>query len=180
MLHVKASCFQSMQDVIMYFTYVSPHGSKIYNNLEENNGIILLENKIADIKFQYPNCFFFLAGDFNARTKDFFDFIPKDDLLYIFGDTDYESDEFDILRKNKDSETYDHFGISLVELCCTFDMHIINGRLFDNTEGNFTCLANDGASVVDYNIASSKLFSYISYLNIEDRDETVHFPVYCQ
>lgn len=47
-------------------------------------------------------------------------------------------------------------------------------------EGNFTCIANDGASVVDYNIASSKLFSKISYFNIEDRDQSVHFPVKCQ
>ena len=34
--------------------------------------------------------------------------------------------------------------------------------------------------MVDYNIASSNLFPYISYFNIEDRDESVHFPVYCQ
>ena len=59
-------------------------------------------------------------------------------------------------------------------------MHFINGRLFDDSEGNFTCIANDGASVVDYNIASSKLFSKISYFNIKDRDESVHFPTNCQ
>ena len=34
--------------------------------------------------------------------------------------------------------------------------------------------------MVDYNIASSKLFSKISYSTIDDRDESVHFPIYCQ
>ena len=82
-------------------------------------------------------------------------------------------------RKNKDNRS-NLFGTTLAELCCIFDMHIINGCLFDVSEGNFTCIANDGASVVDYNIASSNLFSKISYFTIEDHDESVHFPIYCQ
>ena len=178
-LHFKSSGFLNMQDTVLYFAYVSPQGSTVYNNLTENNGIVLLESNITDIKFQYPDSYFFLAGDLNARSKDFIDYIPKDDLQYIFGETNYEYDDFDMQRKNKD-DTYNLFGITLVELCCTFDMHFINGRLFDDSEGNFTCIANDGASVVDYNIASGKLFSKISYFNIEDRDESVHFPINCQ
>ena len=59
-------------------------------------------------------------------------------------------------------------------------MHIINGRLLGDQDGNFTCIANNGASVVDYNIASSKRFAKISIFSIEDRDESVHFPVHCQ
>ena len=34
--------------------------------------------------------------------------------------------------------------------------------------------------MVDYNIASSKLFAKISNFSIEDRNESIHFPVYCQ
>ena len=52
----------------------------------------------------------------------------------------------------------------------------INVRLFDESDGNYTCTANDGASVVDYNIASSDLFPRVSYFNLENRDESVHFP----
>ena len=40
--------------------------------------------------------------------------------------------------------THNAFGLSLVELCCAFDIHIMNGILFDDTEGNFTCFANNG------------------------------------
>ena len=99
----KSSMFLNMQDTIMYFAYVSPQGSSIYNNLNENNGIVLLESNITDIKFQYPDSYFFLAGDLNARSKDFIDYIPKDDIQYVFGETSYESDEFDLQRQNKDS-----------------------------------------------------------------------------
>ena len=132
-----------MQDTVMYFAYVSPQGSTIYNNLNEKNGIVLLESNIADVKFRYPDSYFFLAGDLNARTKDFIDFIPNDDLQYVFGETNYESDDFDMKRSNKNG-VYNVFGISLAELCCTFDMHIMNGRLFGDQDDNFTCIANNG------------------------------------
>ena len=176
----KGSIFQSIKDIILYFAYVSPQGSRIYDNLPENNGILLIENNLNEIKVEYPDCCFFLAGDLNARTRDFKDFIPRDDLQYVFGDTDYERDDFDIPRRNKDIETFNQFGQSLVNLCCTFNVHIINGRLYDDTDGNYTCTANDGTSVVDYNIASSDLFPRVSYFNVENRDESVHFPLHCQ
>lgn len=60
-----------MQDIILYFAYVSPQGSRIYDNLVENNGILLIENNMNEIKVDYPDCCFFLAGDLNARTRDF-------------------------------------------------------------------------------------------------------------
>ena len=68
----------------------------------------------------------------------------------------------------------------MVDLCCTFNVHIINGHLYDDTDSNYTCTANDGTSVVYYNIASSDLFPHVSYFNVENRDESVHFPLHCQ
>ena len=79
----KGSIFQSMQDIILYFVYVSPQGSRIYDNLAENNGILLIENNLNEIKVDYPVYCFFLAGDFNAGTRDFKDFIPRDDNIAI-------------------------------------------------------------------------------------------------
>lgn len=79
----------------------------------------------------------------------------------------------DIPRKNKDIEVFNQFGPSLVDLCCIFNFHILNGRLHDDSDGIYTCTANDGASVVDYSMASSELF------NVENRDESVHFPLHC-
>ena len=101
-------------------------------------------------------------------------------ISYIFGDdVNYPSDFFSIPRNSKDGN-YNRFGLSLIELCCSYDIHTLNGRLFNDIVGNFTCFANNGASIVDYMIVSSNLFKYISDFKIDDKDSSVHFPLNCQ
>ena len=58
-------------------------------------------------------------------------------------------------------------------------MHTLNGRLFNDTEGNFTCIANEGASIVDYMIASTHLFQFIT-VGIDDMDWYVHLLLFCK
>ena len=95
----------------------------------------------------------------------FLDFIPNDNLDIVFGNNvDYDNDNFEMLRNNRDCIRYNNYGKSLVELFCCNNMHIINGRLHDDVRGNYTCIIHNGASVMDYNIASSDIFPYISYL----------------
>ena len=121
-----------------------------------------------------------LAGDFNSRTSNLHDFIAKDNLDFILGrDAYYESDDFDLERKSKDLCT-NSFGLSLLQLCKTYAIHIFNGRLHQDQEGEFTCTANEGASVVDYIIASTCLFNICSFFEIGERTESVHFPVICE
>ena len=164
----------------MYFAYVPPEGSSIYDNGEQN-GILILDNNIIDIRSEYQDCFFFLAGDLNSRTTDFLDFIPNDNLDIVFGkNVDYDNDNFEMHRNNLDCNRYNNYGKSLVELCCCNNMHIINGRLHDDVRENYTCITHNGASVVDNYIASSDLFPNISYFCTENRDEFIHFPLNCQ
>ena len=173
------SLFQHVNDVVFIFSYVSPENSPIYDE-NDNNGIDILNININNIIAEYPNTDLFLSGDLNSRIKDFKDFIPDDDISFIFGnDVDYPSDNFTIPRNSKD-EKYNRFGLSLIELCCTYDVHTLNGRLFSDIDGNFTCFANNGASIVDYMIASSSLFKYITDFRIGDKDSSVHFPLHCQ
>ena len=68
----------------------------------------------------------------------------------------------------------------MTDFCRIFDLHIMNGRLYDDVDGNFTCAANDGASTVDYNISNTDLFKKCSYFSIENRTESDHFPIFCQ
>ncbi|MCG8044707.1 MAG: endonuclease/exonuclease/phosphatase family protein [Candidatus Thiodiazotropha taylori] len=175
-LLLKADTFNRNEDLIMFFTYVAPENSPIYT--DEDNGIFLLKEKISEIVAEYPTAEIFIAGDLNARIGNLQDYIPSDDLEVIFGDTDYPSDPFDMQRHSKD-ETYNRFGISLLELCCIFNVHVLNGRLFDDKNGEITCVANNGSSIVDYILASTTLFDSFLNFQIGSADFSDHFPLQC-
>ena len=157
---------------------MAPERSPIYST-DNDDGIVILNEKLTRIKSDYSNVDIILAGDLNARTQDFLDFIPQDDLDYIFGDTDYPGDTFDLDRKSKDTDTYNNFGLSLIDLCCEHDIHMLNGRMFDDVDGNITCTSNEGRSLVDYIIASTNLFDKCSYFVVDTQDFSDHFPVTC-
>ena len=55
----------------------------------------------------------------------------------------------------------------------------MNGRFPGDIEGEVTCIANEGSSVVDYFIASSNLFQFITDFEVCNRSESVHFPIFC-
>ena len=168
------------QSIIMIFVYISPEGSTIYRSTDYHNGIERLSDQIIHITSLYPDSKLFLAGDFNSRIKNFADYIADDDVSYIFNsNVDYPSDQFERNRKSKDTK-YNNYGLSLIELCCAFDVHVFNGRLFNDGEGEYTCLANDGASVVDYMIASSALFCNVTNFGVDDYCFGAHFPLYCE
>ena len=71
------------------------------------------------------------------------------------------------------------FMYCCVQMCCLLDIHLLIGRINGEKTGEFTCIANQGTSIVDYNIASSDLFKNISSFHVEDRDESVHYPLKC-
>jgi len=177
-LRIDKSFLKDLYDIILVFVYISPEGSSIYND-NDLNGIELLENHLNTVKLDFPDCLLFIAGDFNARTKDYLDFVPDDNLRHIFGNVSYNGDDFSMHRNNKDTK-HNNYGTSLTDLCCLLDVHIVNGRLFNDLEGNYTCTAGNGASVVDYIIISSDLFSFVKAFSILDRDDSDHFPINCK
>ena len=109
----------------------------------------MLNEKRLEIRSVYPRADIVIAGGLNARTNDFLDLIPYDDLDFVFGETDYPGDMFNLNRNSNDSQAYNKFGLPLVDLCCEHDIHMLKGRLFDDKEGNITCVANEGRSLVD-------------------------------
>jgi len=100
-LYVKKEMLSLPKDLIMYFTYVSPEGSVIYD-AEETDGISLLNDKLTIIKSDFPDTSFLIAGDLNARVKDMLDYIPQDDVDFIYStETDYPGVifAFSVIRK---------------------------------------------------------------------------------
>ena len=70
--------------VLYVVCYIPPSGSSFYNQLHFNcnvNGIALLDDKICQLKIEYPNYDLILSGDFNARTKNL-----QDDSTYYLPD----------------------------------------------------------------------------------------------
>lgn len=56
---------------------------------------------------------------------------------------------------------------------------MFNGRLHRDTTGNYTCMANNGSSVVDYILASTELFDYVCDFCVDVADFSDHFPLIC-
>ena len=137
-------------DVIFCFTYISPEGSPIYDNITGRNGVQNFENKLFDIVSQYPDAGVVLAGDFNARCCDLQDITIDDNVDFIFDDSVvYESDNF-LLGRNSKDKTCNTYGFSLIDMCKTYGVHFLNGRINGDNEGEITCVANDGSKFVDY------------------------------
>ena len=98
-LFLSSELYESINDIVLIFTYIAPERSPIYTP-ENDDGIILLNEKLLEIRSVYPKADIVIAGDLNSRTKDFLDFIPYDDPDFVFGETDYLGDMFNLKRNS--------------------------------------------------------------------------------
>ena len=110
--HVKESVllylvspFEEQKDIVIIYTYVAPEHSAIYT-VDEPNGIKILQGTVDTVISEYSNVNILLPGDFNARTSNNLDYIPHDDISFVFNDsnTDYPSDIFNLDRSSKDKK----------------------------------------------------------------------------
>ena len=178
MLYINKELVPSLKVTVAVFTNVSPYRSTIYSN-DNDHGIDILNNKLASIVSDLPAVNVFIAGDLNARVKDLKDYIVHDDVDFIHGiDSNYPNDHFDTPRSNKD-KCSNRFGHSLIYLCCTYSIHMLNGRFPGDANGEFTCVANDGKSTVDYILVSTDLIDTIHDFSVVEKDVSDHFPLQC-
>ena len=137
--------FSLGKDVLLINAYISPQYSTVYGYLPSRNGVELLENEILDLMTKLPDVHIIVAGDLNARTGVEPDFIFDDDTAFVCSDfVSYDKDDFYIPRVSKDQEM-NKFGRDLLSLCCSFNLHFLNGRVGDDAnQGDYTCIANAG------------------------------------
>lgn len=164
-LLLNKAIFGLENDILAVFSYLPPEGSPSYNDQDEKNGVIILHELMQKVTADYPNAHIILSGDLNARIGEMKDYIPGDTLEHILanGDDWYESDDFDRVRNTKDV-TVNDFGLELIRLCKTLSIHVVNGRVAGDENGEFTCVTPRGCSMVDYFIVSSCLFGSLSSL----------------
>ena len=128
-----------------------------------------------------PDVYILCGGDYNARTGSNPDFIEDDLLEYSENQNtshwDFIIDFFNMRRFSAD-RTINNFGKTLLDLCSTLNIHIMNGRCGNDFEkGDFTYIGNNGTSLIDYLISSSVLFDYVNDFSIQTRTESDHLPI---
>ena len=148
--------FGSDKDVLFCCVYIQPEYSNIYNLFAGDNGILMLQDMLVDIRTKH-DCQIIIMGDMNSRTANLDDFIFDDNMKYIPVNF-YENSDFALLRNNADKET-NNFGHSVLKMCKHLDIHIVNGRSKSDQNGEFTYYGNDSCSTTDYALMSSELFS---------------------
>ena len=106
-----------------------------------------------------------IVGDLNARVANKLDFIDNEDrihdnLLDILP-TDYIHDYY--LNRNSIDTIFNSQGQQLLDLCIASQLRILNGRFLGDALGNMTCFKPNGASTVDYALASVGLMKAVNY-----------------
>jgi len=164
--------------VLYIACYLPPSGSSFYRQGDIlSNGIAILEDKLCHLKSLYPDHQLILSGDFNARTKVLQDFIQDDSPAYLPLPDIYHEDKFQIKRQSKDKHgEVNEYGKHLIELCCTFGIHFLNGRTLGDEKGELTCFTGNGSSLVDYTIVSTPLYDKILKFEINEEDQYTHLP----
>ena len=99
-------------------------------------------------------------GDLNARTGKYSDNVCKEGNNLITND----QSEFSLCpthRNSFDNELNSH-GKTLLEICKSAELRILNGRVSGDSLGRVTFHGKNGVSVVDYSIYDQDLLSHVA------------------
>jgi hypothetical protein len=163
-------------DCVIIGMYLPPAGSVYYTETEIDNGIMLLENCVLDIYQEVGDSPLIIMGDFNSRTGER---NAKNGLnldIFSYDDDSEEEEEGEFSRTSKDS-IINEFGYYLLSMCENFSLKIMNGSLKGDEQGEFTYIAYNGSSVIDYFILSDSIIKYASELRVISKVESKHMPV---
>ena len=171
-----------VKDLILVSTYIPPCGSTYYSykSPHEPNGIHLLENVLFDLVLENDNSCMLICGDLNARTLNVQPCIDIDIDKYINNDpcnsqfTDSYDDNLVRFSEDKDQNS---FGKSLLSLCSSFNLVIMNGIQQCPDSGSFTNISCHGSSVVDYFLLSHDLINNSLNMSIMDVTLSSHMAI---
>ena len=116
-----------------------------------------------------------LNGDLNSRTSNVAQPVSNDEELF----DDVLDDDSCITRQSQDN-VINPFGSSLLYMCNTLDLCIINGTCSGDRHGAYTYISDNGCSVIDYFLLSKVLYANVfdmCELEVVERTECKHLPV---
>ena len=162
-------------NIVLIGCYIPPQESQFWNKSNYGFGMELLDKCLLDVFDTCGPSEYLLMGDFNARTANCnlvnIDIQDNEDFRHTAGVTNFERDSSDV-KHNK-------FGDQLLEFCSINDCVIINGLRKYNFDGSFTCIRQQGSSVVDYFIASIGCIEQLNINTVKIQNEIYsdHLPV---
>ena len=107
-----------------------------------------------------------LAADLNASTGCVLDLVNTDDCAHMPG-VNLPQQHNVRRRSNYDPQVNDH-GKSLLDLCKTCDLRIVNGRTTGDTFGRITYHSPKGISTVDYFIVRHEMLNLINNFIVKE------------
>lgn len=156
--------FNLNTDIFLCLAYIIP-ATSFYADQSEDDTLENIEKDI--IKFSHQGSII-LCGDLNARTGSEPDFIIND-----VNDTHipmYDNYSCDIVQEKRCSYDMkvDSRGKQLLDLCIASKLRILNGRMWGDSYGKYTCMKAVGSSVVDYVIVSEDLIEDTLFFHVAD------------
>ncbi|MES9903304.1 MAG: reverse transcriptase family protein, partial [Sedimenticola sp.] len=171
-LKLASECI-SEKDLVIGAIYIPPLQSRFYQEDE----FYSLENDIQAKCNQFK--YVMILGDVNGHTATSPDYIDFDDFQARLFDLDGSfTDDFNsssnllnenipLTRASKDC-TINSIGVKFLDICKSNNIYIVNGRVGkDRNVGEFTFR---NISVIDYAIATSNCFKFITDFEITDLD----------
>ena len=150
-VQLKKEYFNFRCDVYLCFAYLVPSSSKVLGRGYMPDDIFDdLSSKLAKYSDRGD---LILLDDLNARTQNLQDFISDSDAD--------ESGISNSLRNSVDQALPNSYGRKLIDICHETPLRILNGRFLGDFMGNFTCVRPQGASVVDYAVASPDILQNV-------------------
>ncbi|GAQ93593.1 hypothetical protein KFL_016880010, partial [Klebsormidium nitens] len=157
-------------DLFLCLAYLPPDGSTWYQQIGTSIEEIF-EQVTQDAAVAMSLGEVLLAGDLNARTSSFCDWLDMGDIELFAGVSDVESSgelEFTPPRASED-KVVNRAGRLLLEFCKAADCRILNGRVQGDEAGSATCFpAGGGSSLVDVFVASASLAQQADKLVVSD------------
>ena len=164
-------------DILFINMYNPPSKSPIYQN-RNNCALNDLENVLCQDIDNLSRYDILLSGDLNARTGTAEDYVIVDERIHEFSHyDDLFSNDIATIRCSKDS-IVNTFGRVLLNMCISYSMCILNGRVGNDTDvGEYTYHGHSGSSVIDYFICSSDMFYICENIKVDISPESDHMPV---
>jgi exonuclease III len=169
---ISAKALGHDKDLYICVCYIPPENSSSWRK-KHYDPFEILERDVS--KYQLKGDVL-LGGDFNCRTGALLDFLPASDSVHS-SLPNYDQD-CNVCLRNNTNVRVNVFGKSLIQLCKTTNMRLVNGRTVGDIFGNFTYYNTQGASAVDYVIVlaswlqSVKYFSVLPFTHMSD-----HCPI---